>query len=107
MLKMSPLWSPSAENAWDSLMIAVADGGALPAQIVRGGVDERTQRAHPPGSVGCSVSVSFCELLAQIVPFHRHRGAVLGNDRVVAPAPARRCRPVSAGWPARSPVSAT
>ena len=49
VLNRSPLWSPSAEIACDSLMIGVADVGALAAQVVGGGVDECPQGADPAG----------------------------------------------------------
>ena len=45
MPKMSLLWSPSAEIACDSLMMVSRMSGALAAQVVGGGVDERAQRA--------------------------------------------------------------
>ena len=42
----------------------------------------------PPGWVGCSDLGELLELLAEVVPFHRNRGAFQRDDRVVVAAPA-------------------
>ena len=63
---------------------AVADGGALPAQVFGGGVDERTQRAHAARLGGLQQFGDALELVSQVIPLDWHRRAVLGNDRAVA-----------------------
>ena len=61
----------------------VADGGALPAQVVGGGVDECTQRAHAARLGGLQQFGEPLQLVAQVIPLDRHRGAVLRDDRAV------------------------
>ena len=61
----------------------VADGGALPAQVVGGGIDERTQRAHAARLGGLEQFGQPLKLGPQVVPLDRHRGAVLRDDRAV------------------------
>ena len=64
VLKISVLWSPSAETACGELDDGVARGVALAAQVAGRGVDELAERAVPPPSVvGCSESVSFSNCL--------------------------------------------
>ncbi len=80
---MSLLWSPRAENGLGQFDDRVADVGALTAQVVRGGVDERAQRADSAGFGGLQVLGELLQLFAEIVPFHRNRGAVLRHHGAV------------------------
>ena len=75
--KMSLLWSPSAENACDSLIDGVADVGALAAQIVGGGVDERAQGADTARLGGLQSVGELFQLRAEVVPFDRDGRTVL------------------------------
>ena len=61
----------------------VADVGALAAQVVGGGVDERAQRADPAGLGRLQRLGELLQLLAEVVELHRNRGAVLRDDRAV------------------------
>ena len=70
-------------NGLRQLDDGVADVGALAAQVVGGGVDERTQRADAAGLGGLQQFGEPLELGAQVVPLDRHRGAVLRDDRAV------------------------
>ena len=54
-----------------------------PAQVVGGGVDDRTQRAHPAGLGGLQRVGQLLQLLADVVPLDRHRGAFARDHRVV------------------------
>ena len=105
--KMSVLWSPSADNACDSLMTVSRMVAPCPRRLSAAVLTNAPSVLTPPGSVGCSSSVSRSKLLAHVVPLDRHRGAVLRDHRAVLQRRARRCRRASAGSPERSPAAAT
>ena len=80
---MSVLWSPSAENACDSLMTVSRMLAPWPRRLSAAVLMNEPNGLTPPGSVGCSVSVSFSSCSRNVVPLHRNRGAVLRDHRVV------------------------
>ena len=57
---MSPLWSPSAENACDSLITVSRIWAPWPRRLSAAVLTKAPSVLTPPGSVGCSVSVSLC-----------------------------------------------
>ena len=59
----------------------VARGIALAAQVVRGGVDELAHRARPAGRGGLQRVGELLQLLTEVVPLDRNRGAFLRNRR--------------------------
>src|SRR5271169_5368989 len=61
----------------------VADVGALTAQVVRGSVDKRTQRADTTFLGGLQSVGELFQLPPQVIPLHGDGGAVLRNDRTI------------------------
>ena len=94
---------PALDIACDSLITVSRMLAPWPRRLSAAVLTNAPSVLTPPGWVGCSVSVSFSQLLPQIVPLHRHRGALLRNHRAVA----QRRAPVYAGvsWMARAVTS--
>ena len=80
---MSLLWSPSAENACDSLMTVSRMLAPWPRRLSAAVLMNAPSVLTPPGSVGCSSSASFSSCSRKVVPLHRNRGAFARDDRVV------------------------
>ena len=66
-------------NGLRQLDDGVADVGALPAQIVGGGVDERTQRAHAAGLGGLQRVGQLLQLLTEVDPIRLEPRCVLAG----------------------------
>src|SRR4029077_16205711 len=59
VLKMSVLWSPSAETAWESLMTVSRAVSPSPRRLAAVLLMNSPTGLGPPGVVGCNESVSF------------------------------------------------
>ncbi len=100
VVNRSSLWSPSAEIAWESLMMVSRMVAPCPRRLSAVVLTNAPSGLTPPGWVGCRASLSFCSCWRKS---SNSTGTAVRSRpiTVLSAITGPRCRPGSAGWRAR------